>query len=57
MTELFTVQEVAKALRVDDATVRGWINSGVLEAIRLPHLKKRQSYRVRQETLEKLLKG
>jgi len=23
MTELFTVQEVAKALRVDDATVRG----------------------------------
>jgi len=28
MTELFTVQEVAKALRVDDATVRGWTKNG-----------------------------
>jgi len=57
MTELLTVHEVAEVLCVDDTTVRRWIKSGVLEAIRLPHLKKRQSYRVRQETLEKLLKG
>ncbi|HLZ58781.1 MAG TPA: helix-turn-helix domain-containing protein [Ktedonosporobacter sp.] len=57
MTELFTVHEVAERLRVDDTTVRRWIKSGVLEAVRLPHTSKRESYRVRQETIEKLLKG
>jgi len=57
MTELFTVHEVAERLRVDDTTVRRWIKSGALEAVHLPHLNKRESYRVRQETIEKLLKG
>jgi len=57
MTELFTVHEVAEMLRVDETTVRRWIKSGALEAVHLPHTGERESYRVRQETLEKLLKG
>ena len=57
MPELLTVHEVAEVLRVDDTTVRRWIKNGVLEAVRLPHLNKRESYRVRQATLDKLLKA
>ena len=57
MTELLTVHEVAQQLRVDDTTVRRWIKQGALDAVRLPHLNKRESYRIRQDTLEKLLKG
>ncbi|HLZ59057.1 MAG TPA: helix-turn-helix domain-containing protein [Ktedonosporobacter sp.] len=57
MTELLTVHEVAQILRVDDTTVRRWIKNGVLEAVRLPHLNKRESYRIRQETVDKLLQG
>jgi len=57
MTQLLTIHEVAEALRVDETTVRRWIKSGALEAVRLPHTGERESYRVRQETLEKLLKG
>lgn len=53
--ELLTVREVAKRLRVDDTTVRRWIKSGALEAITLPHRGKRQAYRVKRSTLEKLL--
>ena len=33
--ELLTVQEVAKHLRVDEKTVRRWINKGELAAIDL----------------------
>ncbi len=36
-SELLTVSEVAKQLRVDDTTVRRWIKTGILEAITLPH--------------------
>ena len=55
MGELLTVREVAKQLRVDDTTVRRWIKNGVLEAVCLPHVGKRQAYRVRGETLNTLL--
>jgi excisionase family DNA binding protein len=55
--ELLTVHEVAHLLRVDDTTVRRWIKNGALEAITLPHQGKRQAYRVKKSTLEKLLKG
>lgn len=55
--ELLRVSEVAQALRVDDTTVRRWIKNGVLEAISLPHLNKRQAYRIRRETLDKLVNG
>lgn len=54
-TELLTVSEVAKRLRVDDTTVRRWIKSGVLDAIPLPHHGVRQAYRIRRSTLEALL--
>jgi excisionase family DNA binding protein len=53
--ELLTVREIARALRVDDTTVRRWIKSGALQAIALPHRGKRQAYRVTRSTLDTLL--
>jgi excisionase family DNA binding protein len=53
--ELLTVREVARRLRVDDTTVRRWIKHGTLEAVSLPHVGKRQAYRVRRSTIENLL--
>ncbi len=55
--ELLTVREVAKRLRVDDTTVRRWIKNGSLEAITLPHRGRRQAYRVKKSTMDKLLQG
>lgn len=52
---LLTIAEVAKRLRVDNTTVRRWINSGTLEAVTLPHTGKRQGYRVKQSTIAALL--
>ncbi|HYK84993.1 MAG TPA: helix-turn-helix domain-containing protein [Ktedonobacteraceae bacterium] len=46
------MQEVARLLRISDATVRHWIKIGVLEAITLPHPGKREVYRVRRAALE-----
>ncbi len=57
LEELLTVREVARRLRVDDTTVRRWIKNGALEAITLPHRGKRQAYRVKQSTMEKLLQN
>jgi excisionase family DNA binding protein len=54
-TDLLTVREVAKQLRVDDTTVRRWIKNGVLEAITLPHRGTRQAYRIRRSTVDALL--
>lgn len=53
--ELLTVSEVAQALRVDDTTARRWIKNGILAAVVLPHRGKRQAYRIKRSTLEKLL--
>jgi excisionase family DNA binding protein len=55
MSELLTVAEVARILRVDDTTVRRWVKQGTLEAVVLPHLRERQGYRIKKETLDKLL--
>ena len=55
MEELLTVREVARRLRVDDTTVRRWIKIDALEAIRLPHRGKRETYRIKKCTMEKLL--
>ncbi len=55
--ELLKVSEVAEKLRVDDTTVRRWIKHNILEAVSLPHLRTRQSYRVRRTTLDKLLES
>jgi excisionase family DNA binding protein len=52
-SDLLTVQEVAQLLRVDDTTVRRWIKSGALQAIKLPT--RRGSYRVRRSVIDKIL--
>ena len=57
MSDLLTVSEVAKILRVDDTTVRRWIKSGALGAITLPHRGKRQAYRVKKSTMDRLLQN
>jgi excisionase family DNA binding protein len=53
-SDLLTVREVARHLRVDDTTVRRWIKSGALDAVALPHSGKRSGYRVRKKTLDAL---
>jgi excisionase family DNA binding protein len=55
MSELLTVSEVARILRVDDTTVRRWVKQGALEAVILPHVNERQAYRIKRETLDKVL--
>ena len=55
MSELLTVSEVARILRVDDTTVRRWAKQGTLDVVVLPHVNERQAYRVKRETLDKLL--
>ena len=55
MAELLTVSEVARILRVDDTTVRRWVKQGVLEAVVLPHTNARAAYRIKRETLNKVL--
>ncbi len=52
---LLTVAEVAKRVRVDDTTVRRWAKAGALEVVVLPHVNKRQAYRIKSSTLNKLL--
>ncbi|HZR43850.1 MAG TPA: helix-turn-helix domain-containing protein [Ktedonobacteraceae bacterium] len=54
-SELLTVSEVARILRVDDTTVRRWVKQGALEAVILPHVNERQAYRIKRETLDKVL--
>jgi len=49
------VREVAKQLRCDDTTIRRWIKSGALEAIALPHANKRQAYRIKRSTFNKIM--
>lgn len=55
MKDLFTVAEVANILRVDSTTVRRWVKQGVLDAVVLPHIHTRQAYRIKRETIEKIL--
>lgn len=56
MSELLTVAEVARILRVDNTTVRRWVKLGALDAIVLPHVTDgHQAYRIKRETLNKVL--
>ena len=55
MSDLLTVSEVAQILRVDDTTVRRWVKLGALKAVALPHVNKRQAYRIKKETVDALL--
>lgn len=50
-----TIAEVAKILRVDHTTVRRWCNDGILEAVMLPKIFKRQTFRIRKSTVEQVL--
>ena len=54
---LLTVNEISEVLRVNPTTVRRWIKSGALGAVSLPHANKRCAYRVKKETLKKLLES
>ena len=54
---LMTVGQVARILLVDDTTVRRWIKQGILESVQLPHRNKRQAYRVRADTVARLLQS
>ncbi|HLG76791.1 MAG TPA: helix-turn-helix domain-containing protein [Ktedonobacteraceae bacterium] len=55
MSDLLTVSEVADILRVDDTTVRRWVKQGALEAVVLPHVNTRQAYRIKRETLDRVI--
>lgn len=57
MDDLLTVAEVARILRVDNTTVRRWVKQGSLEAIVLPHVNMRQVYRIKRETLDRVLQA
>jgi excisionase family DNA binding protein len=57
MSELLKVREVARILRCDDTTVRRWIKYGALEAVILPHRGEREAYRIKRETVDKVLNG
>lgn len=54
-SELLTVSEVANMLRVDSTTVRRWLKNGAMRAVSLPHVGKRQAYRIHKATLDTLL--
>lgn len=53
--DLLTVVEVAKHLRVDPTSVRRWIHEGHLDAIRLPGNGKYTKFRIKRETLERIV--
>ncbi len=52
--KLLTVQEVAKGLKVDETTVRRWIEAGILEAVTLPHVGNRKVYRIKKSVYESI---
>ncbi len=53
--DLLSVREVAQYLRVDETTVRRWIKKGVLKAVTLPFLGRKQKYRIERATIDALL--
>ena len=46
----YTVPDVAKALKVDERTIRSWIESGKIRAVRIG-----RHYRISQSALDALL--
>lgn len=52
--KLLTVKEVAKGLKVDETTVRRWIEYGVLDAVILPHVGTRKVYRIKESVYESI---
>lgn len=53
MSELLTLQEVGRILRIGPEAIRLWIKDGIFEGIRTPG--KRPLYRVKGEILDALL--
>lgn len=52
--EFMTMQEVAKRLRMDRATVQRWAHSGIIDVIRLPQAGPNARYRMRKEAFDAL---
>lgn len=52
MSKLYTVAETAEKLKVSRMTIYSWIDSGVINAIKIVG-----HYRIKQEEIERLLKG
>jgi len=50
-----TVSEVADILHVDDTTMRRWVKQGTLDAVVLLHVNACQAYRIKRETLNRVL--
>lgn len=50
-TEILTLQEAAKLLKVSDATLRNWIKRG-----KLPALKEGRAFRIKKADIEKKFK-
>lgn len=57
LEELLTIPEAAAQLRVCDMTIVRWIKNGAMEAVALPKFGKKQQYRVKQSTLDAVLKA
>jgi excisionase family DNA binding protein len=53
----WTVQEIANKLNVTDATVRVWINSGKLKALKLPGSGSQPIIRIEHDEFERFLKS
>ncbi len=50
---MLTISEVAKALKLTDATIRNWIERGHIQAVRLPS----GIYRIAQSEVDRVLQG
>ncbi len=48
--KMFTVREAAKTLSLHPETLKGWIRTGRLEAVKMGH-----SWRISEETLQRLI--
>jgi excisionase family DNA binding protein len=53
MSELLTVSETAEKLKVDEETIRRWLQTGKLKGIKISP----QAWRVRQSDLDNFLQS
>ena len=52
--DLMTVKEVARKLRVHVTTVHAWLRNGIIDAVELPALGARRTFRIRRSAVEAL---
>ena len=55
--DLMTMREVARQLRMDEATVRRWAHSGIIDVIRLPQAGPNVRYRMRRTAFDALFEN